>query len=746
MILRKKWLNSLTIAILFTLISFAIYRLNPELLYLWELKSYDTMVKMRGSRAVSGQVVIVAIDEKSLQKEGKWPWSRTLVATLLDKISEAGSAVIGFDILFPEKDNYILFDTLKNHIETKDISTLNKESLIKWLREVGNSDEIFANSIGNSGRVVMSYSVYSTESQAKEVASKLDEKQSMVLEYSQYSIVQRTDDPKNPAPLRHIYGHGMSISELVNEANSMGYVSFVAEIDGTVRWVPMVLQYGQYLYPPLNIQMLKEAVQLPLSVLITPYGVDNVRLGDLTIPTNEVGDYLVNYYGPGQTFTHYSATDVLSGKIGAAELKGKIVLIGATAAGAHDLHVTPFGPLCPGAEINATIIENILSNDHIVRPDWFALLDIGMIFGSGLLLGLVSLYLGPLMTMVFLLVGVVGYLILNYYVFTRMGMWVNTIYPVFTQIFVYTGMTLWKIVYEEKQKRFIQKAFSKYLSPVMVEELAKNPELLQSGGKEQVMTVSFSDMVGFTSVSESMSYPELSKHMNEYFTEMTAIILEEHGTVTQYAGDLVMAIYGAPIPTDDHAHHGVMAAVKMRRRLDELNVIWGKRGLPELGVRTGINSDYMFFGNLGSEQVYYYSVLGDSVNTAARLESANKQYGTNIMISENTLLKLQEGVFRTRLLDIVQVKGKTTAVKIYDVYGETNIEVNPEELKYYSLYSEGFEDYLSRNFSTAKKAFEEALIIKPDDVAAKRMLERVTGMDSAKLPSDWDGTFVMTSK
>lgn len=743
---KRKWLNSFTVALILTFVSVLIYRFDFQLFHFWELKSYDFKVRSRGVRPITNQVVIVAIDDKSLQEEGRWPWPRTKMAKLIDRLSEAGAAVIGVDFFFVQKDAYVPFQAVKRAIMKMDMAGLSRENMLQLLQEVGDSDKHFAKSIANSGRTVLAFFVHGSEENAEEAAQKMDPLLQELLPFFEYPIVQRFDDPENPVPLRPIYAMGVSLPELTGAANSSGYVSFVPEVDGIVRWVPMVMQYQQGLYPPLSMQILQQATQMPIGVVIAPYGVDGILLGKALIPTSEIGDFLVNYYGPAHTFTHYSATDILSGKTRAEDLQGKIILVGATAIGTHDLHTTPFGPLYPGVEVHATMIENILNSDFLNRPDWFTVLDIAMILGSGLILGIASLYFGAVITSLFLLFGVAGYLIMDFYIFSRMGLWVNTIYPVFTQIFVYTGTTLWKFAYEEKQKRFIQKAFSKYLSPVMVEELVKNPKLLESGGEELVMTVSFSDMKGFTAISESMSYLEISKYMNEYFTEMTAIILEEEGTVTQYAGDLIMAIYGAPIHCPDHAQRSVKVALKMGQRLKELNEIWAKRGLPELGVRTGINTDKMFFGNLGSQQIFYYSVIGDSVNTAARLETANKQYDTSIMISEFTYKKLEDGVFETRILDIIKMKGKTKAMKVYEVYGETGDEMDSEKLKYYHLYEEGFESYLSKDFISARRKFESALLIKPDDKAAIRMVERVIGLDPAKLPDDWDGTFVMTTK
>ena len=280
----------------------------------------------------------------------------------------------------------------------------------------------------------------------------------------------------------------------------------------------------------------------------------------------------------------------------------------------------------------------------------------------------------------------------------------------------------------------------------MVNQLIERPELLKSGGEESYMTVVFSDLGGFTSVAEKLGSVGMAKLMTEYFTEMTAIILKAEGTVNQYAGDLVMSTFEAPLPMPDHAERAVTVALKMQKRLAELCVEWAKRDLPPLRVRTGINSSGMFFGNLGSEQVFYYSVMGDAVNLSARLESANKQYGTFLMISEETHNALTPNKFLTRVLDVIIAKGKTRAVKVYEVYGFISDHIEPDLFAYYDNYAGGFDKYLEKDFEGALKLFKYAENFRPGDKAVLRMIDRVTNLDPKTLPDDWDGSFVMTSK
>ena len=721
------------------MVSVFIYSRNLPLFNLFELKSYDLKMRARGVRPVSGQVVIVAIDEKSLQQEDRWPWPRTRLARLVDRLSEAGAAVIGFDILFPEKDAYVPFQTVERAIMKKDLAGLTRESLIQWLEEAGDSDRQFAESIMNSGRTVLGFFVYSGEDGSE--PPEMDEATLGLLPFYEYSIVQRFDE-ENPVSLRPVQALGLSIAELTGSANSAGFVSFIPEMDGVVRRVPMVMQFHDGFYPPLSLQMLQQATQMPLAVRIAPYGVDGVRVGDSLIPTSEIGDFLVNFSGPGYTFTHFSATDVLSGKAGAEELANKLVLVGVTAAGTHDIHTSPYGPLFPGVEVHANIIENVLGGEFLIRPDWLAVLDLAMILVSGLLLGLASLYSRAMLMALVLVAGIGGYVFADFYMFSRMGLWVNSVFPVFTQIFVYSGITLYKFLFEEREKRFIKGAFGQYLAPAVVEQLTANPELLKLGGERKVLTAFFSDVAGFSTISEKLSPEDLVVLLNDYLTEMTDIIMKYEGTVDKFEGDAIIAFFGAPIPYEDHARRACLVSLEMQVRLGELRQKWKEEGRPELFMRIGLNTGPMVVGNMGSKTRMDYTMMGDSVNLAARLEGVNKQYGTYTMCSEFTYEQAKDFI-EARELDLIRVVGKKEPVRIFEILGKKG-ELDMHEAL--PLYSQGLEHYRNQRWDEALQSFEKVLQVDKDDGPSLTFFQRCIVFQS-KPPSDhWDGVFSMTSK
>ncbi len=742
--MKIRWLNAFTVSVLITLLSLYIYSLDLSFFKLLELKAYDFKISLRGARPVSGQVVIVAIDEQSLKREGRWPWSRTRLAKLVDKLTESGAAVIGFDFLFPEKDIYVPFNKVKSELEKQDLSGMDKKKFMGWLEGVSDSDSQFADAIRRSERTVLGYFVYPTAEQAAGSAEEMGPKEFTLLDFSQYSMVQSSEQSITPYFLHSIYAVGLSLPTLMDAANSAGYASFVAEPDGVIRRIPMVQAYKEALFPPLSLQLLKEATKLNSVVRIFPHRVGELRLGDSPIPVSEEGDFLVNYYGPQQTFTYLSASDVLDGTVGRLQLKDKIVLVGASAAALHDLHTTPYGPLYPGVEVHANIIENIFQQDFLERPPWVRVLDVTMILVTGILLGVVALYFKAVGTALLLIVGVGGYLVVDYLLFTQQGLWIHTVFPVFSQFLVYFGITLYRFTFEEREKRFIKSAFSQYLAPAVVNQLVENPKLLNLGGENKVLTAFFSDIAGFSSISEQLTAGELVILLNEYLTEMTDIVMKYEGTVDKFEGDAIIAFFGAPIDFKDHATRTCYAALDMQKRLAQLRSAWKKKGRHELFMRIGINTGEVTVGNMGSENRFDYTMIGDPVNVAARLEGVNKQYYTYTMLSEFTY-ELAKDDIEARELDSIRVVGKKEPIKIYELLGRKG-EMEDHIRLILPHFQEGLEHYKNQRWEEGITCFENALNLYEDDGPSLTYFERCITFQHHPPPPDWDGVFAMRTK
>ncbi len=743
--MKIRWLNAFTVSVLISLGSLYIYSLDLTFFKLLELKAYDFKMSLRGTRSVSNQVVIVAIDEHSLKREGRWPWPRTRLAKLVDKLTESGAAVIGLDLLFPEKDIYIPFDEVMSEIEKKDLTGMDRRKLASWLKQVGDSDAKFAAAIRRSERTVLGYFVYTTAEQAaKDSVKMMGPGELELLDSSQYSMVQFSDKSLNPDFLHPIVAVGLSLPSLMDAANSTGYFSFMPDPDGVLRFVPMVQAHNKVLFPPFSLQILKEATRVNSTVRVSPDHVVEILLGDIAIPVTETGDFLINYYGPSLTFTNLSASDVIDGTVKPEQLKNKIVMVGATAIALPDLHSTPYDPLVPGVEVHATIIENILNRDFLQRPPWIRLLSMMVILGAGLLLGLASLYFKAVGTAVLLGVGVGGYLVADYIFFTQQGLWVHTVYPVFSQLLVYSGITLYRFTFEEREKRFIKGAFSQYLAPTVVNRLVENPKLLKLGGERKVLTAFFSDVAGFSTIAEKLEAEELVDLLNVYLTDMAEIIMKYEGTVDKYEGDAIIAFFGAPIDFEDHATRTCLAALDMQNRLAELREVWKKEGLPEMFMRIGINTGQMVVGNMGSTNRMDYTMMGDSVNLAARLEGVNKQYQTYTMVSEFTY-ELAKNDIEARELDSIRVVGKQEPITIYELLGRKG-EMEDSIRLILPHFQEGLKHYKNQRWEEAIDSFERALNLYEDDGPSLTYFDRCITFQNRPPPSDWDGVFAMRTK
>ena len=444
------------------------------------------------------------------------------------------------------------------------------------------------------------------------------------------------------------------------------------------------------------------------------------------LPTDEGGRMLVNYRGPGhgQTFPYYSITDILHGRLPAGAFKDKIVLVGATTVGIYDLRVTPFETNTPGIEVHANVIDNILRRDFLVRPGWSAAYDMASIILIGLILGLVlpkiSAAVGPPVGLVL----IAAWTGANYYLFTK-GLWINYIYPIMTLVVVYTTITIHKYVTEEREKRRIKGAFSSYLNPTVVAELLKNPDMLKLGGAKRIATVMFSDIRGFTSISEKLDPEALVHLLNRYLTIMTDIVMRHDGCLDKYIGDAIMAFWGAPVPQPKHALQACQTSLDMMRSLEEFRQILAAEdpNAPFLDIGIGLNSGPMVVGNMGSESRMDYTAMGDAVNLGSRLESANKQYGTNIIIGDMTFEQVSED-FVCRELDMVRVKGKARPERIFELLGEVG-QVPQDQLLMARAFTRGITAYKQRRWSDARRIFSSINCYYPEDQPTLLYLARV---------------------
>ena len=619
--------------ILLTLSAIVALWLGVPLLDAIELKTYDMRLRSLERRPVQ-YVTIAAIDEESLARIGRWPWSRSTFAELARRLDEAGARVIAFDLFFPE-------------------------------RESAKADAQFARALGATGKAVLGTVFLLDREEARHVGS-------ATLNAAMEAIApQAITDVRGGAGAAtgvQPYGVIINLPELQARAAYAGHINVLPDADGVVRRLPLVVRSGERYFPAFDLQVARAfRPDEPLSLELAPYGIAGVALGKRAVPLDEDGRMLVRYRGRERTFPALPIADILAGKADTALLRDRVVLVGNTAQGIGDLRVTPYGAAFPGVEVRANIIENLLDGDVLQRPDWMTLVDSALMLLVGLLLAWWVPRLGVSYGGMLAGLALAAYLALGAYLFRSAGLWLNLVYPTFLILSLFGAATLMRYSSAYAERRNLKRAFQHYVPPALVDRLVRDMEELRLGGDKRELTVLFSDIRGFTALSEHMDPEDLVKLMNEYFTAMTAKIFEHRGSLDKYIGDAIMAVYGAPVALPQHPLHACRSALAMVEVLHGLRESWRKRGLPPVDIGIGINTGPMVVGNMGSATRFNYTVIGDAVNLASRIEHLNKTYGTNILVSEYTYEQVKDDLPDAREIDSVRVRGREQPVRLYEL-------------------------------------------------------------------------------
>jgi len=724
------------------------FLMGPSFLEFLELKTLDLRFISRGEREPGGTVVLAVIDEKSLDTEGKWPWPRAKLAKLIDHLSEDGAKVIGIDVGFWEPDensNLSFIQELESKIGGLQIQHKSLTRFLEESRLLADNDLILANAIKRSkAKVVLGYFFHMSPG---DLGYRMDEKtrteKISQIGKSRYPVqFFRRESDIQPFFEAHVPESNLPI--LNEAADSSGYFTIMPDPDGVVRWIPLVIKCGDEIFAPLSIMAVWHYLDMPpLIAKVAPYGIEGIQLGDINIPTNETGQMMINYLGPPQTFTHYPITDILTNQYPSGEFQDKIVLVGATAVGMYDIRNTPFSTVYPGPEVHATVIDNILQGQFLDRPEWTKIFDLLAIILVGIILGFAIPRLSAVKG-IFFAVGIfVAYIFLTRYLFVSHGLWFNMVYPLAAIVILYISLTIHRYFTEEKERRKIKGAFTYYVSSSVVNEMLKHPEKLKLGGDRKELSILFSDIRGFTSIAEGMSPEELVHLLNEYLTAMTDIVFKYDGTLDKYMGDAIMAIYGAPLDLPDHASKACRSALEMMQELGTLNEKWLAEGKKPVNIGIGINTGPMMVGNMGSEQRFDFTVMGDAVNLGSRLESANKSYKTNVIISEYTYEKVKDE-FLCMELDSVRVKGKREPVKIYNLLGFHDLPETQHQTV--TRFNRGIILYKAQQWDDAIHVFEDIRATEPNLYAVQVYIERCLDLKKNPPPPEWDGVYVMTTK
>ena len=736
-------LNPAIITTVVVLFGIAARLAGVPFLDLMELKTVDLRFTARGPVQPRPDVVLATIDEKSIAREGKWVWPRSKLAALTRKLSEAGARVIAFDVGFLETDE-THFQMLRALEAIKDRLSGETE-LLETLRTASDNDRLLADAIADSpAEVVLGYFFHMDIEDTRHVTPAEIAAHAERVRDAKYSFERYTSAAAQDVPLIEAFYPQSNIGIIADAARHAGYFNMLPDPDGAVRWMGAIIRFDEALYAPLSLAAVRAYYGAPLSATIAEFGVESIRIGNQPIPVDEYGRMLINYRGPERTFPHISVTDILNDRVPAEQFRDKIVLVGATAVGIYDLRVTPFGSIFPGLEIHANVIDTVLSADFLRQPAWLAFLDIAGIIVAGIILGIILPRTGVVAGSLTGLIAFGGYIALAQYLFSSQGLVINLVYPLSVILVLYLGITVYRYVLESKQKRFIRDAFSTYLAPSVVQQVIDSPETLALGGEERVITAFFSDVQGFTSISEKLAPRELVELLNEFLTEMTDIILRHKGTVDKFEGDAIIAFFGAPTELPNQARSACEASVEMQTRLAEMRRIWRESNTPELKMRIGLYTGPAVVGNMGSKNRMDYTMMGDTVNTAARLEGVNKIYGTYSLIGERTRREAGDD-FLVREVDHIQLLGKKDPIRVYELMGRV-AEVDPTIREVVTSYETGLAAYRAQNWDGAVEAFGQVLNLRPDDGPARTLLARCETFREAPPASDWDGAFVMTTK
>ena len=740
-------ITPLKITLFVIVIALLLFFFDSRFLSFMELKTLDLRVASRGALSTGGETIIAVIDEKSLSELGRWPWSRAVIAKLVDTLKSAGAKAIGFDIVFAEPDESThlkTIDELLSEIKKGGIKDSNIISLLNKKRTSADTDAVLAAAIGRAKNVTLGYFFHLSKKDISHLSDNDILEKAVQIKNSRYQLINSSEKDAGDYALIHAYAPEANLKIISQAAAGSGYFNTIPDSDGGNRWSPLVIKFRDNYYSSLAMSLLQQYMDWPvLSLNLREYGVESIKIGNISIPTDEAGRLLVNYLGPAKTFSHYSITDIIKGRIPAEIFRNKIVLVGATAIGIYDLRVTPFGATYPGVEIHATVIDNILHRNFLVHSGLTRFIDLFSIIFFGLAVGFIIPRLRAVSGIIIAMLMIGAFVALNMFIFSRYNIWLNLVYPVLTMMAIYLGLTIYRYISEEKEKKKIRGAFQHYLTASVINEMLKNPAKLKLGGDKKDLTVLFSDIRGFTTISEKLTPEELVRLLNEYLTAMTNIVFQYDGLLDKYMGDAIMAVFGAPLDQPDHAQRACLTALTMMTELHRLQNKWQEEGRTVLNIGIGVNSGDMVVGNMGSEMRFDYTVMGDMVNLGSRLEGINKEYGCNIIISEFTYNVVKETMC-CRELDWVRVKGKKLPVRIYELLGEKKDKSKWED--FIAGFEKGLALYRAAKWDEAITVFQKVLVMRPEDEASKIYIERCVKLKEEPPAQPWDGVFTMKTK
>lgn len=735
----KRWLE-IVIPSLLLLAAVLVSNQQPAVLTHLQNLVWDSFQRSKPRIYQPLPVRIVDIDEDSLSRLGQWPWPRTEIARLMDRLTDMGAATVALDILFSEPDRISPKNLLNFFGDEADAAELTDA-----LSLLPDSDAVLAESMTRVPTVT-AYALLGDERVLSMPASK-------------HGIAAAGDDPL--LFVRNLPGAVSTLRLLEDAAVGNGAVNYVPDSDNVIRRAPILLGHNKDTVPTLAMEALRVAQGASTYIVKSSgasgeisfgeqTGIVEVKVGSVIVPTTFEGMMLLHDTGHVDE-RFIPAWQVFEPDFDSDRVAGQIIFIGSSAQGLNDIKTTPLSAAIPGVEVHALVLEQILAGDFLSRPDWAFGAELIYLVVFGIILIVAIRRVGALWSMALGLSAIAVAWSASWYGFSRYGYLIDPLFPSLVAALIYVSSSLISFLRTEGEKKFIRSAFGRYMSPVLVEQLTKDPKRLQLGGEIRELTILFSDIRGFTKISESLNPQALTRLINNYLTPMTSLIQDQNGFIDKYIGDCIVAFWNAPLDDPAHVPNAVRTALRMREKLRELNRGWRTEAEAEgrkfIKIKTGLglNTGDCCVGNLGSEQRFDYSVLGDAVNTAARLEGLTKGYGLDLIIGESTAARCSE--FALVEIDQVKVKGRATPLHIFTVMGDEAFARTPEFKTARDRQAELLAAYRRQDWDAASAALVDCRKLAPSleglhDVFSARIAEYRANPP----PADWDGVYEARTK
>lgn len=699
---RLRWRSlALFFGFIASAISLVVYWYSPRLLQNIDMRSRDQVFRLRTPPDPATEVAVVAVDEKSVKKVGRWPWSRSVQGDLIKKIKNLGAITVALDIIYPKPQN-----PLEDSILSESVDNVTGGYFFRGEKTFEMSQEGIDILMQNS----ISQIIFKKEASTEKIIV--------------YPYVET------------------NITNIAKKFSGLGFFNYIPDEDGLLRKASLVFGFQEKFYPSLSLKALSHFTGNEPILTFNREGLENIKLGDKIIPVDSRGRLPLNFYS-NKGIPIISASDILDNILPAQKIKDKIVFIGVTEMGLADVRPTPVHSSFPGIGIHAVAVSNILQDYYLYQNNTTIIIDV-------ILMSLIPFFMVWLMarlrnawfiTATFLLtIGTVW--ITFFLIFTNTGLLISFIYPVIAATIGGVSFQTFHVLVTQRHSRYLKQAFSTYVSPHVVEKLIKSPESFSLSGEKKIITVLFSDIRKFTTISEAVSVETMVKILNSYFGSMTEIIITKQGTLDKYIGDALMAIYNAPLDVQSHATKAAISAREMIVQLGELNKGFQAEFGIKLQIGIGIHTGEAIVGNMGSEMRFDYTAIGDTVNLASRLEGLTKLYGTTIIVSSETVKELDDEL-PVRRLDKIRVKGKIKPVEIFELMTDQNIENARAKA---DMFHKALEKYFSKAFSEALKMFKNINSAYPSDKPTEIFIKRCQKFIDGYPSEDWDGVYVAESK